>query len=96
MVDRPNDLVLVVDQFEEVFTLADEAERAWLIAALITAASAPASRRAWASRSWGSRSETSPRAEHASAVRVRQTGEVAAAGDQDGAVRSSGRSGITW
>lgn len=40
-----NDLVLVVDQFEEVFTLcSDEAERAWLIEALVTAARSESSR----------------------------------------------------
>ncbi len=39
------DLVLVVDQFEEVFTLcADADERAWLIDALVTAARAETSR----------------------------------------------------
>ncbi|MPZ83743.1 MAG: hypothetical protein GEV28_26460 [Actinophytocola sp.] len=44
MVDR-DDLVLVIDQFEEVFTLCrDEDERAWLIRALVTAASADHSR----------------------------------------------------
>ncbi len=44
MADR-GDLVLVVDQFEEVFTLcADADERAWLIDALVTAARADTSR----------------------------------------------------
>ncbi|NOL39596.1 hypothetical protein HPO96_04990 [Kribbella sandramycini] len=46
MADRDDDadLVLVVDQFEEVFTLcADPDERAWLITALTTAASVPTS-----------------------------------------------------
>lgn len=44
MQDR-GDLVLVVDQFEEVFTLCrDDQERDWLIDALVTAARAEASR----------------------------------------------------
>ncbi|HEY0447917.1 XRE family transcriptional regulator [Actinophytocola sp.] len=44
MVDR-GDLVLVVDQFEEIFTLCrDEGERVWLIRALVTAATADHSR----------------------------------------------------
>jgi hypothetical protein len=41
---QPTDLTLVVDQFEEVFTLANQAERSWLITALTRAASAPTSR----------------------------------------------------
>jgi WD40 repeat protein len=43
--DDSGDLVLVVDQFEEVFTLCtDDDERAWLIDALVTAARTDASR----------------------------------------------------
>jgi type II secretory pathway pseudopilin PulG len=43
--DIVDELVLVVDQFEEVFTLcADPAERAWLIDALVTAARTETSR----------------------------------------------------
>lgn len=47
MAERPGerDVVLVVDQFEEVFTIcADRAEREWLINALVTAATAKGSR----------------------------------------------------
>jgi WD40 repeat protein/energy-coupling factor transporter ATP-binding protein EcfA2 len=47
MADRPDedDLVLVVDQFEEVFTLcAERDERTWFIDALVTAAASAASR----------------------------------------------------
>ncbi|MER6763346.1 MULTISPECIES: nSTAND1 domain-containing NTPase [Amycolatopsis] len=47
MADRPSDvdLLLVVDQFEEVFTLCRaEDEREWLIDALVAAASGPTSR----------------------------------------------------
>ncbi|MFD7658265.1 helix-turn-helix domain-containing protein, partial [Actinosynnema sp. NPDC059797] len=45
VVGRHGDLLLVVDQFEEVFTLcADPAERAAFVAALTTAATAPTSR----------------------------------------------------
>lgn len=47
MADRPagDDLVLVVDQFEEVFTLCpDRNERSWFIDALITATAEPTSR----------------------------------------------------
>ncbi|GAB3453338.1 hypothetical protein GCM10027436_53950 [Actinophytocola sediminis] len=46
MAERSDDaeLVVVVDQFEEVFTLCDDDERAWLITALTTAASATTSR----------------------------------------------------
>ncbi|WP_207945112.1 WD40 repeat domain-containing protein [Actinomadura rubrisoli] len=47
LADRPagTDLVVVVDQFEEVFTLcADESERAWLIDALVGASAARTSR----------------------------------------------------
>ncbi|MFC6094057.1 hypothetical protein [Saccharothrix lopnurensis] len=45
LVGRHGDLLLVVDQFEEVFTLcADPVERAAFVAALTTAAAAPTSR----------------------------------------------------
>jgi hypothetical protein len=45
LADEDADLVLVVDQFEEVFTLcADPAERTWLIDALVAAANAETSR----------------------------------------------------
>jgi len=45
LADQDADLVLVVDQFEEVFTLcADAAERTWLIDALVAAANAETSR----------------------------------------------------
>ncbi len=47
MAGRPadEDLILIVDQFEETFTLCqDTAERSWFITALVRAATAPASR----------------------------------------------------
>ncbi|MFI9818001.1 nSTAND1 domain-containing NTPase [Saccharothrix variisporea] len=44
VIDRDEDLLLVVDQFEEVFTLCADDERSAFLAALTTAASAPTSR----------------------------------------------------
>ena len=45
LVDQPGDLVLIVDQFEEIFTLcADEGERARFVELIVTAAQAANSR----------------------------------------------------